>query len=81
MTIKEDIQVSVVLAVKNESKYILDALNSILSQENIRFEVIVVDDNSSDNTVNIVQNRLNLDSKFKTVMLPLRDGISVSIKL
>ncbi len=25
--------------------------------------------------------KLNLDSKFKTVMLPLRDGISVSIKL
>lgn len=70
MRINEDIQVSVVLAVKNESRYILEALNSILSQENIRFEVIVVDDNSTDDTANIVQSRLNIDPKLRLLNSP-----------
>lgn len=42
--------VSVVMAVKNESRYIEDALNSIVSQEGVDFEVVVVDDHSDDDT-------------------------------
>lgn len=48
-------KVSVVMAVKNEEKYILDALMSILNQENVLFEVILVDDNSNDRTLEIAQ--------------------------
>lgn len=70
------IEVSVVLAVKNESKYILEALNSILSQENIEFEVIVVDDNSSDNTMSIIQKRLNLDSRLSLFRSPGRGKVA-----
>lgn len=47
--------VSVVLAVKNESKYIRDALESISTQKGLVHEVIVVDDNSTDDTLSIVE--------------------------
>lgn len=49
------VDVSVVMAVKNESKYIEQALLSILRQENINFEVIVIDDNSDDDTYDKIQ--------------------------
>lgn len=47
--------VSVVLAVKNESKYIKDALESIIAQQGLVFELIVVDDNSTDDTLEIIK--------------------------
>jgi len=47
--------ISVVMAVKNESKYIKDAVDSILSQEGLEFEIIVVDDNSTDGTLDIAE--------------------------
>jgi glycosyltransferase involved in cell wall biosynthesis len=49
-----NIDVSVVLAVKNEAKYVREALVSILEQDGVTFEVIVVDDHSSDETFKIV---------------------------
>lgn len=42
--------VSVVLAVRNEAIYIREALSSICSQGGLSFEVIVVDDESTDGT-------------------------------
>ena len=48
------IDISVILAVKNESKYINEALESIICQENVSFEILVVDDNSEDNTFELI---------------------------
>jgi glycosyltransferase involved in cell wall biosynthesis len=56
------LQISVILAVKNEERYILECLNSILHQSNVSFEVIVVDDNSADATYEIIKK--NPISKF-----------------
>jgi len=49
------ISVSVVIAVKNESTYVEQALRSVLEQKGIDFEVIVVDDGSTDNTYEILE--------------------------
>lgn len=46
--------VSVVVAVKNEQRHVEEAILSILRQKNLRFELIVVDDNSSDDTLSIL---------------------------
>lgn len=48
------IDVSVVVAVKNEEKYVSSAIESILAQEGLRHEVIVVDDGSTDATFAIL---------------------------
>jgi len=42
--------VSVVVAVKNEEIYVESAVTSILEQQGLDFEVVVVDDGSNDNT-------------------------------
>lgn len=46
--------VSVVIAVKNEEVYVESALLSVLNQGGLNFEVLVVDDGSTDNTWNIL---------------------------
>ena len=45
------IDLSVVIAVKNETKYINDCIESIIIQELSNYEVIVVDDHSQDDTL------------------------------
>ena len=58
------IEVSVILIVKNEADYIKKCLDSILSQSYTKFEIIIIDDNSSDGTKEIIKSfedkRINL---------------------
>lgn len=65
------INVSVVLAVRNEHKHIETALASILNQQGIMFEVIVVDDGSTDDTYDIVARLVN---KFSNLNLYRNTG-------
>lgn len=48
-------KVSVILAVYNGENYIKDAINSILNQTYSNFELIIIDDGSSDSTATIVK--------------------------
>ncbi|OFS87267.1 glycosyl transferase [Oligella sp. HMSC05A10] len=48
-------QVSVVIAAKNEEKYVKEAVLSVLNQKNVDFELVFIDDNSSDATYSIVK--------------------------
>lgn len=57
------IKVSVVMAVKNEEKYIELAMRSVLEQSNIDVELIVIDDNSSDSTAEVIKNIASVDSR------------------
>ena len=47
--------VSVIIPLFNKDQYILETINSVLNQNFENFEVIVVDDGSSDSSLNIVQ--------------------------
>jgi glycosyltransferase involved in cell wall biosynthesis len=49
------IDVSVVMAVKNESKYLSEAVGSIIAQSDCTYEVLLVDDHSTDDTLEIAQ--------------------------
>ena len=48
-------RVSVVVPVRNSEKYLKEALDSILQQSFTDFELLIVDDNSSDNTITIIR--------------------------
>jgi cellulose synthase/poly-beta-1,6-N-acetylglucosamine synthase-like glycosyltransferase len=47
--------VSVIVPVRNKEKHIQKCLLSLLGQDYPNFEVIVIDDNSTDNTLRVIQ--------------------------
>ena len=60
----DDIKVSVILPVFNEQDYIKSTLDSIINQNFEGYEVIVIDDGSTDDTLNIVE------ETFQNLTLP-----------
>lgn len=55
MKLQEKPRVSIVISVKNVEKFIEEALSSILKEEEISLEVILVDNGCSDSTIPLVQ--------------------------
>ena len=47
--------ISVIMSVYNEEKYLRDSLGSVITQTLEDFELIIVDDCSTDKTVEIIQ--------------------------
>ncbi|ELA8731790.1 glycosyltransferase family 2 protein, partial [Morganella morganii] len=46
--------ISVIMPAYNAEKYISDSIDSVLNQSIQNFELIIIDDNSQDNTTNII---------------------------
>lgn len=67
--IKMKDEVSVIIPTLNEEKTIKDCLNDLLNQKQKPFEIIVVDNGSTDKTQNIVN---SLKNKFKNKSMPLK---------
>lgn len=77
--------ISVVLPAYNCEKYISKAVESILCQTYEDFELIIIDDGSTDNTLSILNRFANLDARIKLVsrankglVNTLNEGISLS---
>jgi glycosyltransferase involved in cell wall biosynthesis len=61
---KNKIQISIIIATNNSEKYIRRCLNSILDQKGASVELIIVDNKSTDKTVELVKNSCNLVDIF-----------------
>lgn len=59
--------ISVIIPAYNTEKYIEKCIDSVLSQSHESLEVIVVDDGSNDNTVNIVKDMMIKDNRLSLV--------------
>lgn len=66
--------ISIVTAVFNGEKYIKECLLSVINQTYANFEHIIIDDNSSDNTVQIIKGLIKNDSRFKLIELKVNGG-------
>lgn len=62
--IKSSSLVSIITPAYNASKYIIDTYNSIKNQTYNNWEWLVIDDNSTDNTYEILQNLAKLDTRI-----------------
>ena len=75
-------KISVCIATYNGEKYIKEQLSSILSQLEENDEVIISDDSSTDNTIQIVENfkdkriRIFREQKFKSPIYNFENAIS-----
>lgn len=56
--------VSILMPVKNEERFIRDSINSIINQTYSNIELIIVDDGSTDQTINLLQSYEDLDWIF-----------------
>ncbi len=57
--------ISIVMPVLNGEKYIEETINSVLLQTYKRFEFIIVDNGSIDNTLQIIKKYKNIDNRIK----------------
>ena len=58
---------TIVIPVYNVEKYIYDCLESVRKQTYKDFNVIIVDDGSTDNSINIAKEICNKDNRFKII--------------
>ncbi len=59
--------VSIIIPNYNKEKYIKETLSSVLIQSYPNWECIIIDDNSTDNSVELIQKFLKKDSRFKFI--------------
>lgn len=71
-----EIEVTVVLAAKDEERYIESAIESILRQEGVRMELIVVDDGSADSTLARAEAIAARDARLRVIRNPKRGKCS-----
>jgi teichuronic acid biosynthesis glycosyltransferase TuaG len=67
-------QVSVIVPAYNAERYLLETLDSLLAQQGVALEVIVVDDRSSDGTREAVMRRAAGDSRLRCISTPANCG-------
>jgi glycosyltransferase involved in cell wall biosynthesis len=60
-------QVSVVMSVYNGAQYLSESIESILSQEGVDFEFIIVNDGSTDKSLEILRDYSNKDNRIKVI--------------
>jgi glycosyltransferase involved in cell wall biosynthesis len=72
------LQVSVLLPAYNSGKYVTQAIESVLAQTWRDFELIVIDDGSTDNTLEMIQKCAARDSRVK-VFTQSNSGLSATL--
>lgn len=71
-------KVSVIIPMHNSSKHIEECIDSVLNQTYANIEVIVVDDASSDNSVDIVESRINRKNENRVKIIKLDQNVGAA---
>ena len=74
----DNFNVSVIVPVFNSSQYIASTLDSIINQNFDSFEIIVVDDGSSDNSLEIINEKLETSNIPNTIIHQENQGVSAA---
>ena len=72
----EDKLVSVIMPMYNSEKYIEESIQSVINQTYLFWELIIIDDGSKDQSVNIVEKYAKLDKRIKLVQSKKNLGVA-----
>jgi teichuronic acid biosynthesis glycosyltransferase TuaG len=67
--------VSIIMPAYNASKTISEAIESVMLQEYSNWELIIVNDGSTDNTLSIIKSFLFIDDRIKLINLVVNEGL------
>ena len=70
--------VTIVTPVFNSSKFLHETIDSVLNQTHSNFEMICVDDISTDSSVQIINEYSSIDSRIKLIQLHTKGGASIA---
>jgi glycosyltransferase involved in cell wall biosynthesis len=73
--------ISVVLPVFNGEKFLSKSIESVLNQTHQNIELIIVNDNSNDNTLNIASQYAEKDSRVKIINNPVNKKLPASLNI
>ena len=62
-------KITIITATYNSDKTLQKTIDSILAQEYLNYEYIIIDGNSTDNTINIIKGSI---SKFKVFKIEVK---------
>ena len=68
--------VSVIMPSYNASRFIAESINSVLLQTYVHWELLIVDDCSKDNSVEVIQKFADIDSRVK--LFPLKENVGAA---
>ncbi len=71
---------SLIMANYNKSEYIADAIESVRNQISQEWELIIIDDRSTDNSINIIKQHL-CDGRIKLIQLHRNKGYTAALKI
>ncbi|WKV07997.1 glycosyltransferase family 2 protein [Thermoanaerobacterium sp. CMT5567-10] len=76
--INKQMLVSIIMPTYNCEKYIEQAINSVINQTYKEWELLVIDDGSEDNTVEIIKELSKKDSRIRFVKNEKNQGVSAT---
>lgn len=68
--------VSIIIPCYNSAKFITATLNSVIAQDYTTWELIIIDDQSADDTCTIIEKFVNKYSNIQFIRLPQNRGVS-----
>lgn len=74
-------KVSIILTSYNYAQYLKDTINSVINQTFKDWELIVIDDNSTDNSVEIITEFVNSDNRVRLIRNHENQGLSKSVQI
>ena len=74
----DDILVSVIMPVYNSGKYLNDAIQSVIEQTYLQWELLIVDDASSDDSRNTIIEIANTDNRIHPIFLNKNSGAAIA---
>ncbi len=71
-----DVLVSVIMPVYNSSRFLSRSIESVLKQTYQKFELIIIDDKSTDDSLSISEKYAKEETRIRVIALPFNQGVA-----